>query len=151
EVLFTPWRLSYLQSGGSAPGDPCLFCELRRLPDAEALLVHRGKTAYIVLNRYPYSSGHLMVAPYAHAPNLASLSEEERNELIQLAAVAETILRQEYRPHGFNLGVNLGRSAGAGIVDHLHLHVVPRWEGDTNFFSVLSGTRTVPEDLGVTQ
>lgn len=150
EVLFTPWRLAYLEGTG-AKSDGCLFCELHPQGDEDALIVHRGRTAYIVMNRFPYTNGHLMVAPYAHHPTLTAMTPEERAEMIELAATCEALLRATYRPDGFNLGLNLGKGAGAGVAGHAHLHVVPRWEGDTNFLTVVAGTRTVPEELPVTR
>lgn len=150
EVLYTPWRMSYLTGlAGPRTGD-CLFCDLPKKPDAEALIVFRGVTAYVVLNRFPYTNGHLMVIPFAHRATLAEMASEERREMIELGAKAENALREEYHPHGLNIGLNIGRSAGAGIADHTHLHVVPRWDGDTNFLTVASGSRTVPEELPVT-
>ena len=150
EILFAPWRMSYLT--GPSPSGPsdCLFCELQVLGDAEALIIARGHSVYAVLNRFPYSNGHVMVAPFSHRGTLAELSTDERGELMDEAARLEEALLAEYRPHGFNAGLNLGRSAGAGIPGHLHLHLVPRWDGDTNFMTVVSGTRVVPEDLGAT-
>jgi ATP adenylyltransferase len=151
DVLFTPWRLAYLTAGAGLPEKgQCLFCHLPSGPDEEALVVHRASHCYVVLNRFPYSSGHLMVTPFAHRARLSEMTAEERRELLDLSVVAETVLAQAYAPHGMNIGINLGRSGGAGVVDHIHLHVVPRWDGDTNFFSVTAGTRTVPEDLGTT-
>ena len=152
EVLFTPWRLAYLTGGADAlPKDGCLFCVLPAASDEDALIAYRGATAYVVLNRFPYTNGHVMITPYAHRASLGAMTPEERAELVELAAVCEDVLREAYRPHGFNLGVNLGKSAGAGVADHVHLHVVPRWDGDTNFLTVLGGTRTVPEELPVTR
>jgi ATP adenylyltransferase len=151
EFLFTPWRLAYLTGDTAANVDGCLFCGLHRLPDEEGLIVHRGTGVYAILNRYPYSSGHLMVTPYAHRASLAEMTAPERAELLEVAAVAERILAAEYRCHGLNVGLNLGKSAGAGVPGHAHLHVVPRWEGDTNFLTVVAGTRTLPEDLAVTR
>jgi ATP adenylyltransferase len=104
-----------------------------------------------VLNRYPYTNGHLMVTPYAHRASLAALTREERMELVETAAVCEEVLRETYRPDGFNMGINIGKSAGAGVQDHVHLHVVPRWSGDVNFLTVVGGARTVPEELAVTR
>lgn len=150
EVLYTPWRLAYLTSLGAKPAGECLFCRLPSRPDEEALIVHRGPTAYVVLNRFPYTNGHLMVIPYAHRSSLVEMSEAERRDLIELGTRAEEALRAEYAPHGLNYGLNIGRSAGAGIADHAHLHVVPRWDGDTNFLTVAAGARTVPEELLVT-
>ncbi|MEO6326559.1 MAG: HIT domain-containing protein [Thermoanaerobaculia bacterium] len=151
EVLFTPWRLAYLTSGGAGPKDACLFCVLAQESDADALIVHRARFTYVLLNRYPYSNAHLMITPYAHRAGLFDMTAEERYEVMELGALSEEILRSEYQPHGLNLGLNLGKSAGAGVVGHAHLHVVPRWDGDTNFMMVIGGTRTVPEDLGMTR
>ncbi len=128
----------------------CLFCELPKRPDDEALIVYRGRKAYVVMNRFPYTNGHVMVTTFAHHASLGSMTVDERHELVDLGARCEEALRAEYGPHGFNLGLNLGRAAGAGVPGHAHLHVVPRWEGDTNFMSVVSETRTVPEELGAT-
>ncbi len=150
EVLYTPWRLAYLTGLGAPKADECLFCVLPSHPDEETFVVHRAKTAYVVLNRFPYTNGHLMVIPFAHRAGLVDMTAEERQELIELSARAEESLRAEYRPHGLNLGLNIGRSAGAGIAGHAHLHVVPRWDGDTNFLTVAAGARTVPEELAVT-
>lgn len=151
EVLFTPWRSAYLSAGGIDAAGECLFCALQRLGDEDGLVVHRGAADYVVLNRYPYANGHLMIAPFEHRASLSSLSPAERREMMDLAVLAEEILSAEYRPHGFNIGLNLGRSAGAGVAGHAHLHVVPRWDGDTNFLSVLGGTRTIPEELPATR
>jgi ATP adenylyltransferase len=150
DVLFTPWRMTYLTGPASSVPSSCLFCDLQGLGDAEALIVERGRSVYAVLNRYPYSNGHVMVAPFAHRGTLQDLSREERGELMDAAARLEEALRAEYAPHGLNAGLNLGRCAGAGVPGHLHLHLVPRWDGDTNFMTVFGGTRVVPEDLGVT-
>jgi ATP adenylyltransferase len=151
ETLFTPWRLAYLTGDAGRMVDGCLFCGLPRLADAEALIVHRGADVYAILNRYPYSSGHLMVAPYAHHGSLGEMTPGERNEMMEVAAVAERVLAEEYRCQGLNVGLNLGKSAGAGVPGHAHLHVVPRWEGDTSFMTVIGGARTLPEDLAVTR
>lgn len=150
EVMFTPWRSAYMAGGGVDPKLGCLLCQLHRLSDSDALIVHRGPTCYVLLNRYPYTNGHLMVTPYEHRGSLSSMDVVERRELVELAATCEAILLAEYGPHGFNHGLNIGRSAGAGVADHAHLHVIPRWDGDTNFFLTIGGTRTVPEDLGIT-
>ena len=149
EVLYTPWRMAYLTGGSSEPAG-CLFCALPGRGDEEALIVSRGKLAYTVLNRFPYSNGHMMVAPFAHRATLAGMLPEERAEIVETAALLERALSAEYAPHGFNVGFNLGKCAGAGVPGHAHLHVVPRWEGDTNFMTVVAGTRTVPEELATT-
>lgn len=150
DVLYTPWRLAYLKGQGPS-GASCIFCTLPSSPDPEALIVHRGVSAYVILNRFPYTNGHAMVIPYQHRGSLGTMTPEERHELVDLATRLEAALREEYAPHGLNVGLNLGRSAGAGIADHAHLHVVPRWDGDTNFLTVVAGSRTVPEELPVTR
>jgi ATP adenylyltransferase len=138
--LWAPWRLEYIEAADE-PGR-CIFCE----PD-EHLVVHRGRGAFVLMNRFPYTSGHVMVAPYRHEGRFGGLTDAEALELHQLAARAVAVLEEEYTAQGHNLGWNLGRAAGAGITDHLHLHVVPRWVGDTNFMPVLGGVRVVPEAL----
>ncbi len=141
--LWAPWRLEYIEQADERPG--CIFCD----PD-EGLVVHRGTTAFVLLNRFPYTSGHLMVAPLRHTGALGELTDAEALEIHRLAAAAIATLTAAYAPHGHNLGWNLGRAAGAGIVDHVHLHVVPRWVGDTNFMPVLADVRVVPEALAAT-
>ena len=150
EALFTPWRAAYLLGLGEQV-EGCLFCVLPARTDEESLIVHRGTSMFAALNRYPYTNGHLMLAPFAHRASLSAMSPGERHELADLAAAAEEILSAAYRPDGFNEGLNIGRSAGAGVADHAHLHVVPRWDGDTNFLTVLGATRTIPEELGATR
>jgi ATP adenylyltransferase len=137
--LWAPWRLEYIE-GGHEPR--CVFCE----PD-EQLVVHRSERAFVLMNRFPYTSGHLMVAPSRHEGSFGGLSDEEALEIHRLAATAVATLEAEYGPQGLNLGWNLGRAAGAGIVDHLHQHIVPRWVGDTNFMPVLGDVRVIPEAL----
>lgn len=141
--LWAPWRLEYV--GHADELDRCIFCE----PEEE-LLVHRGERAFVVLNRFPYSSGHLLVAPARHVGDFGALDEAEALEVHRLAARGIEALRAEYAPHGFNLGWNLGRAAGAGIEDHVHLHVVPRWNGDTSFMPVLADVKVLPEALAET-
>jgi ATP adenylyltransferase len=145
ERLWSPWRLAYVT--GTARETDCIFCDAV-LGAAPPLVVHRGATCFVILNLYPYNNGHLMVVPYRHVPSLAAMTGEERTELMELTRRAEVALTEAYRPHGLNVGINLGRAAGAGVVDHLHVHLVPRWNGDTNFMTVLAETRLVPEDLG---
>ncbi len=126
----------------------CVFCKAVQQEDGpENLVVFRGHVAYVILNRYPYTSGHVMVVPYAHVASLEALTVEARSEIIELATRCIQVLRRAYQPQGFNLGVNMGEAAGAGIVDHVHLHVVPRWGGDTNFMSSVGGTRVLPESI----
>jgi len=138
--LWAPWRLEYVQQADEARG--CIFCT----PEEEFVL-HRGEVAFALLNRFPYASGHLMVAPVRHVGEYAALSDEEALEIHRLATAGLEALASAYSPHGYNLGWNLGRVAGAGIVDHVHLHVVPRWAGDTNFMPVLADVRVLPEAL----
>ena len=138
--LWAPWRLEYVQQADEL--DRCIFCE----PE-EALLVHRGEHALVVLNKYPYASGHLLVAPHRHLGDFGVLADEEALEVHRLAARGVDALRAEYAPHGHNLGWNLGRVAGAGIEGHVHLHVVPRWNGDTSFMPVLADVKVLPEAL----
>ena len=134
----------------SAPGnnDACIFCEPRG-PNAD-LVLFSGRLCYVILNLYPYNNGHLMVVPQRHIRDLASTTVEERSELMALARLAEIALQEAYDPHGINAGINLGRPAGAGVLNHLHIHVVPRWNGDTSFMSVVGNTRVLPEDLSHT-
>lgn len=132
--------------------DGCVFC-LEDAPDSgppNPLLVHRGPLAYVILNLYPYNNGHLMVVPHRHVSSLAGLTSEEMHEVGRLMQVSEQVLRQAYRLHGINVGVNLGAAAGAGIEEHVHVHLVPRWSGDTNFMTVVGRTRVLPEDLHAT-
>jgi len=149
DVLFAPWRYEYLVSekqGG------CIFCEAAASSDEDAsLIVFRGERVFALLNRYPYTNGHVMVAPLAHEAWLSESSGETLNELIALVARAQRILVRELKTDGLNVGINFGSAAGAGIADHYHVHVVPRWAGDTNFMSVAAGVRVVPEELSVTR
>ena len=138
--LWAPWRLEYIEQADEL--DRCIFCD----PE-EALLVHRGDHALVVLNKYPYASGHLLVAPHRHVGDFGLLADEEALEVHRFAAGGVDALRAEYAPHGHNLGWNLGRVAGAGIEDHVHLHVVPRWNGDTSFMPVLADVKVLPEAL----
>ena len=142
--LWAPWRLEYVVKADEE--NACIFCA----PD-ESLLVHLGERALVLLNKFPYSSGHLMVAPVRHTGDFASLDGEEAAEIHSFASRAIGALAQEYAPQGFNLGWNIGRIAGAGIVDHVHMHVVPRWAGDTNFMPVLGDVKVLPEHLRETR
>lgn len=126
----------------------CPFCEeLDKADGIDNLIIYRGQYSFVILNRFPYTSGHLMVVPYVHKSNLEDLPPEVRSEIMELAALTLRVLREEYQPQGFNLGINIGEVAGAGILDHIHLHVVPRWSGDTNFMSSTAQTRLLPELL----
>ena len=149
EVLFAPWRYEYLVA---EKPKTCIFCEAAASTDEEkSLIVHRGRRVFALLNRYPYTNGHLMVAPYDHHSRLSQSDGETRTELIETVARAEKILSDAYRTDGLNIGVNLGSAAGAGVEDHYHVHLVPRWTGDTNFMTVAGGVRVVPEELSVTR
>jgi ATP adenylyltransferase len=148
EHLWSPWRLKYVTSAsGDAP--PCIFCAAAASSEDDLVLV-RGHVTYVILNLYPYNNGHLMVAPVRHVANLASTTNEEQAELMRLTRHAEIALSEAYQPQGINIGVNLGRPAGAGVLNHLHIHVVPRWNGDTNFMTVIGNVRVLPEDLAAT-
>jgi ATP adenylyltransferase len=147
--LWAPWRLEYIQSADQQEG--CVFCRSAGLDDETGLVVHRGEHAFVLLNRYPYVSGHLMVAPYRHEGEFAALLADEALEVHSLSAQATDVLREVMSPQGYNLGWNLGRIAGAGIVDHVHQHVVPRWAGDTNFMPVLADVKVMPEALEATR
>lgn len=148
ETLFAPWRLSYLMSE-KPPG--CIFCEALRKRDEDSLVVHRGERVFSILNRYPYANGHVMVAPVAHEARLFESDPATLAELIAEISRTQEALGSLYRPSGFNVGANFGKAGGAGVEDHYHFHVVPRWEGDTNFMTVTSGTRVVPEELPETR
>jgi ATP adenylyltransferase len=146
ERLWAPWRLEYIKSADEDTG--CLFCAAAVEDDDEAkLVVHRGTRVLVLLNKFPYASGHLMVAPVRHVGDFGELDDEETVEIHRLASSGIGALAQMYQPQGYNLGWNLGRVAGAGIVDHVHLHVVPRWAGDTNFMPVLADVKVLPEHL----
>jgi ATP adenylyltransferase len=149
EQLWAPWRLEYIRSADEQPG--CVFCRAASADDETGLVVHRGERAFVLLNKYPYASGHLMVAPYRHVGELGSLSDEEALELHRLVSTGVAVLAQTMQPQGYNLGWNLGRIAGAGVVDHVHEHVVPRWAGDTNFMPVLADVKVLPEHLDETR
>jgi ATP adenylyltransferase len=143
--LWAPWRLEYIQSADEQ--EECLFCTAPDGDDEEMLIVHRGRRAFVLLNKFPYASGHVMVAPYRHLGDFAGLEDDEALEIHRLGGQAMGALAQTFAPQGYNAGWNLGRIAGAGIVDHVHLHVVPRWAGDTNFMPVLADVKVIPEHL----
>lgn len=154
ERLWTPHRLPYIKGENkpaSAESDQCPFCRIPTLPDDEGLVVHRGRSAYIVLNLYPYSPGHLMVCPYRHVADYTELSDDEVIEVAHLSQQAMTCIRSVSGAHGFNIGLNQGTVAGAGISAHLHQHVVPRWGGDANFMPVVARTRVLPQLLQETR
>jgi len=147
--IWSPWRMAYIQSYKKQP--VCIFCEAPDQADGvENLIVFRGHRAYVILNRFPYTSGHMMIVPYAHTDALEALDSEARTEIMELITKSIQVVQDVYRPEGYNAGINLGEAAGAGIKEHLHFHVVPRWLGDTNFMSSLGNTRVLPESLDVT-
>jgi ATP adenylyltransferase len=148
--LWAPWRFQYV-SGGLRGGPECIFCYAFGADrDPELLVLHRGRACAVILNRFPYTAGHLMIAPYRHIALLEEASGDELGELADLSARSQKAMRQAYQPEGFNLGMNLGSCAGAGVAGHFHMHVVARWTGDTNFMTVAGETRILPEDLSVT-
>ncbi len=150
EQIFSPWRLRYVASARKKPRG-CIFCRaLRGRADRPNLVLFRGVDNFVILNKYPYNSGHMMIVPNAHLPLPRGASRAGLLEMMELAVRCEAALRAAYRPSGINLGMNLGRSAGAGIEGHYHLHIVPRWDGDTNFMTAIHGTRVIPEALDVT-
>lgn len=147
--LWSPWRYRYVQAADA--GDACIFCQKAgEQKDEENLIVHRGRHNFVILNLFPYTTGHLMVAPYQHVDMLDKADEASVTELMLLVREAQTHLGSMYKAHGFNLGMNLGSAAGAGIDGHIHMHVLPRWRGDANFMSVIGETRVMPEELGET-
>ena len=143
--LWSPWRLAYITGASQSTG--CVFCDALTSPQAEPLLVYRGSTCFVILNLYPYNNGHLMVIPNRHIASLAAATEAELRELMDLTRSSEIALAEAYAPHGLNMGINLGKPAGAGVLDHIHMHVVPRWTGDTNFMTVVGRTRVLAEEL----
>jgi ATP adenylyltransferase len=128
----------------------CVFCIAKTIGDGRQLIVHEGQLAYVILNKFPYNAGHLMVVPQRHVAHLAMLEDAELSEMAKLTQLSERVLTEAYAPQGINVGMNLGRPAGAGIVDHLHIHLVPRWNGDTNFMTVVGEVRVLPEELSNT-
>ena len=149
--LYTPWRFDYIKGASvekTGHGDVCVFCALPARGDDEGcFILHRARFNFVILNIYPYTSGHLMVVPFEHTADLPGLARETADEMFGLSRRAVAVLGEAYRPHGFNLGMNLGQAAGAGVSDHLHLHVLPRWSGDANFMTTVGETRVIPEDL----
>ena len=147
--LWTPWRYGYISH--AEPSDGCIFCiKARENRDAENYIVYRGRLNFVLLNLYPYTNGHLMIAPYVHVATLAETAADTLSEMMRLTQRAEVNLRAAYHPHGFNLGMNIGESAGAGVAGHIHMHMLPRWTGDANFMSTIGETRVLPEELPVT-
>ncbi len=149
DILWAPWRMEYIENADKYEG--CIFCNKpKEKRDKENLIVYRGEMGFVMMNRYPYNSGHVMIVPYQHTGEFSSLSQEEKMELFNLLISSKDALMEIMKPQGFNIGMNLGRIAGAGIVDHLHFHIVPRWSGDTNFMPVVGHTKVVSEGLAQT-
>ena len=145
ERLYASWRHAYVTRADRS--GECVFCEAQRSPEAKGLVVHDGTTAYIILNLFPYNSGHLLIVPRRHVASLAELASDELMEMARLTQVSERVLTDVYQPQGINIGMNLGRPAGAGVAEHLHAHLVPRWTGDTNFMTVVGEVRVLPEEV----
>ncbi len=148
DYLWSPWRFRYVSEG--VKSEVCVFCEMHRQDaarDREHLILHRGCSSFVLLNLFPYTTGHVMIAPYAHVANLADLDTPVLSEMMALAQKIEAALKASYNAEGYNLGMNLGKCAGAGVADHVHLHILPRWTGDSSFISVIGETRVLPEDL----
>jgi ATP adenylyltransferase len=149
DYLWTPWRYAYV--AGIAKTSGCVFCDLPRTGnDAKAGILHRGPYCYVVINSYPYTSGHVMIVPFAHLDELQKLPVEAAHEMMALTQQMEGVLRQLYQPDGINLGMNIGKAAGAGVAGHIHMHALPRWVADANFMSVVGETRVLPEQLETT-
>ncbi len=144
--IWSPWRMDYISSGN---GDTdCVFCEAFKMEEpSQSLIAYRSENAFVILNRYPYTSGHIMIVPKVHLASIEDLDMQTRTEIIELGVHATSVLRKLYQPDGFNWGINIGKAAGAGVADHAHLHIVPRWSGDTNFMTTVGNSRVLPEAL----
>lgn len=155
DILWNPWRYDYIKGGNqsdTAEKNECVFCSLQKSPaaDEEKYILHRAGFNFVILNIYPYISGHLMVIPYEHIANLDGADKQTTDEMMDLTKKCQSVIRTVYEPHGFNLGINQGKAAGAGVAEHLHQHILPRWVGDGNFMTTIGETRTIPEDLRTT-
>jgi ATP adenylyltransferase len=151
DYIWTPWRYQYMKDASSGKSMECIFCDaVAQKDDAATFVVYRGAKTFVILNRYPYTSGHVMVVPYAHVAELSACEAATLSEMMELAKRVESAFRDNYNPDGMNLGMNLGRAAGAGVTGHIHLHVLPRWFGDSNFMTVTGETRVHPEELKTT-
>lgn len=145
DTIFAPWRMAYIK--GEKP-DGCVFCKCSVRCDE--YVIYEGNDSFVMMNRYPYISGHLMIIPLRHIAKLEELTKQERTEIFTLMDISILVLKEAMNPDGFNIGINIGKAAGAGIEEHIHVHVIPRWEGDTNFMSTVSNVRIIPEDVSVT-
>jgi len=148
DYLWTPWRYAYVTTADKTPG--CVFCEVQEKPDAEAWIVHRARHNFIILNAFPYTSGHVMVVPFEHLDQLQKLGPEASGEMMELCRRMEGVLREVYHPEGLNLGMNMGKAAGAGVAGHVHMHILPRWTADSNFMGTIGESRVLPEALETT-
>lgn len=149
DYLWTPWRYAYVNKAEEAT--ECLFCEVLKLQDdGQALIVHRSQHCFVMLNRFPYTSGHVMIVPFLHVDRLQNLPTDAAHQMMELSQKMEAVLRGLYSPNGINLGMNIGKAAGAGVAGHIHMHILPRWVADANFMSVVAETRVLPEDLQTT-
>lgn len=148
KYLWAPWRMEYILK---EKNEGCIFCEIpKENQDKENYVLYRGKFCFVILNTYPYNNGHIMIAPYAHIKNLEELNRDTINELMSLCQKSISVLKKKINPQGFNIGANIGKVGGAGILEHVHLHIVPRWQGDTNFMPVISDTKVMPQYLSET-
>ena len=146
DQLWSPWRMEYILGNKDSSG--CVFCHAYQdTHDAENLVLYRGNFAYVILNKYPYNTGHSLIIPYSHVPSYENLNPEERAEMMELLNKMTHVLRNVYQPDAFNIGANIGTAAGAGIAPHVHFHILPRWSGDTNFLTTVTQTRVIPEEL----
>jgi ATP adenylyltransferase len=152
DVLWSPWRYDYITGSGKTRQTACVFCDILNdsASDEDRFILSRAEFNFVILNIYPYGTGHLLIVPYAHIADIDKADKKTTDEMMDLTKKAQTVLAEVYRPHGFNLGMNLGKSAGAGVADHYHMHVLPRWTGDVNFMTAIGQTRTVPETLTTT-
>jgi ATP adenylyltransferase len=152
DVLWSPWRYDYITKSGSAKNRGCVFCDIlnNSASDEDNFILSRAEFNFVILNIYPYTSGHLMVVPYQHIADLDKGSADATNEMMEIVKRAQSALTEAYRPDGINLGMNLGKAAGAGVAEHYHMHVLPRWVGDANFMTAVGQTRTIPESLDET-
>ncbi len=152
DVLWSPWRYDYITGSGTTKTGACVFCGILNdsASDEEKYILKRAEFNFVILNIYPYGTGHLLIVPYAHIADLDKADKQTTNEMMELMKSSQTALSDVYKPDGFNMGMNLGKSAGAGVADHFHMHVLPRWSGDVNFMTAIGQTRTVPEALNTT-
>ncbi len=147
KYLYAPWRLRYIKEL-SNKNKGCIFCEALKKEEPDSLILYKGKKNFVIMNLYPYNPGHIMIAPFRHIHNLEEAEKEESSEMMELAKASIKILKKHFSPDGFNIGMNIGKSAGAGEIGHYHLHIVPRWEGDSNFIALFSNTKVVSQEVG---